>query len=128
MSENKQDEGIEPGLPALSESAAEERRLAARRRFLRQGAAAGSGVLIYTIHHSRSFGKDPKDGGPKKVLVSSPAACASIGGSDAKKKKVVDSVNPVHKIDKKTGEYAKDKDGNYEYEATKEVYECKIKD
>ena len=122
MSDDQQNHGIEPAPPASDEPATEERRLAARRRFLQRGAAAGSGVLIYTIHHNRSFA------GTKKVMVSSVAACTSLGGSEAKKTKVVDSVNPVQKVDKKTGLPEYDKKGNPVYEATKEVFECKVKD
>src|SRR5512137_1298431 len=94
MSDEKPDKDIGAGHPATGEGTAEERRVAARRRFLRQGTAAGSGVLIYTIHHNRSFA------GTKKVIASSVAACESRGGTDAKKTKVVDSVNPVQKLKK----------------------------
>ena len=127
MNGDPQNDGLVTDPSAGVEKTAEERRIAARRRFLCQGAAAGSGVLIYTIPHSRSFGKPKEDHGSKKVLVSSPAACASVGGSEAKKKKVVDSVNPVAKIDKKTGLPKRDKDDNIIYEETKVVYECKVK-
>jgi hypothetical protein len=125
MSDEKPDKDIEAGHPATGEGTAEERRVAARRRFLRQGTAAGSGVLIYTIHHNRSFA------GTKKVIASSVAACESRGGTDAKKTKVVDSVNPVQKTkyNKVTGTYDPvfDKDNNPVYEKTKEAFECKVK-
>jgi len=123
MSDEKRDNDVEAGRPATGEGTAEDRRVAARRRFLRQGTAAGSGILIYTIHHNRSFA------GSKKVIVSSVAACESRGGTDAKKTKVVDSVNPVIKQKKVNGVLVdvKDDKGNYVYEKTKEAFECKVK-
>ena len=123
MSDEELDKGIEAGPPATAEGAAEDRRIAARRRFLRKGATAGSGVLIYTIHHNRSFA------GTKKVFVSSVAACESRGGTEAKKTKVVDSVAPVIKQKRVNGVLVdvKDNDGNYVYEKTKPAFECKVK-
>lgn len=120
MSDDKQNDGTAPDLPSAVDPAAQERRVAARRRFLRQGAAAGSGIVIYTIHHNRAFA------GTKKVFVSSVAACESRGGSQAKKTKAVDSVNPVQKR-KKDGTPVFDKNGNPVYEKTKEVFECQVK-
>ena len=121
MSDEELDKGIEAGPPATAEGAAEDRRIAARRRFLRKGATAGSGVLIYTIHHNRSFA------GTKKVFVSSVAACESRGGTEAKHTKVVDSVNPVLKTKDKDGKAIKQDMDHPIYEATKETFECKVK-
>jgi hypothetical protein len=123
MSDEKDNAGTKPTPPAAVEPTAEERKVAARRRFLRQGAAAGSGVVIYTIHHNRSFAGG---GGSKKTLnVSSPAACQSIGGSDAKQTKAVDSVNPVQKT-KKDGTPVFDGKGNPVYLETKTVFQCTV--
>jgi len=119
MSDDKLDKKVEVGPPTPGEGTAEDRRTAARRRFLRQGAAAGSGIVIYTIHHNRAFA------GTKKVLASSVAACESRGGTDAKKTKVVDSVNPVQKM--KKGVPVFDKNGNPVYEKTKEAFQCTVK-
>jgi hypothetical protein len=124
MSDEKLDNDVEAGRPATGEGTAEDRRVAARRRFLRKGAAAGSGVLIYTIHHNRSFA------GTKKVFVSSVAACESRGGTEAKKTKVVDSVNPVPKKTKDQHGNTillKDANDNQVYEKTKPAFECKVK-
>ena len=121
MSDEKPDNDIEAGRPATGEGTAEDRRVAARRRFLRRGTAAGSGVLIYTIHHNRSFA------GTKKVIASSVAACESRGGTEAKLTKVVDSVTPVQKRTK-DGKLVFEKDGETPvYEKTKEAFECKVK-
>ena len=56
---------------------AEAKRRVARRRFLAKSGAAGSGMLIVTLYHQRGFGKDKP---PKKVILSSPEACLSLGG------------------------------------------------
>jgi len=119
-SDEKRDNDVEARRPTAGEGTAEDRRVAARRRFLRQSTAAGSGILIYTIPHTRSFA------GSKKVIVSSVAACESRGGTEAKKTKVVDSVNPVQKR-KKDGTPIFDNKGNPVYEKTKEAFECKVK-
>ena len=115
------DEGHQKVIPPEKPDAAEEQRVAARRRFLKRGSAAGSGLAIYTIYHQRSFA----GGTAKKVIVSSPAACASLGGSEAKKTKVVDSVNPVQKTDK-NGNPVYDKNGNPVYVATKDAFQCTV--
>jgi len=106
-----------PTLP--SEAAVAAKRAEARRQFIKRGAIAGTGVVVYTIHHQRSFA------GSKKLLVSSVEACVSIGGDPGHKKKVVDSINPVQKIDK-NGNPKYDKDGNPEYEKTAIRYECEM--
>lgn len=121
MSDDRLEHEIEAGPRAAGEGTAEDRRNAARRRFLRQGAAAGSGIVIYTIHHNRSFANTTKT-----AFVSSVAACESRGGSDALKTKVVDSVNPVQKT-KTNGRPMYDSNGNAVYEETKEAYECQVK-
>lgn len=93
----------------LADEAVMTKRAAARRQFMRQGAIAGTGVVVYTIHHKRSFA------GSKKLLVSSVEACNSLGGTIGKEKKVVDSINPVY-----------DKHGKPEKTAIR--YECEVKD
>ncbi len=69
-----------------AEAAVEARRVAARRRFLKQGATAGSGLVIYTIYHNRSFA------GTKKIMVSSAEACTSMHGTAGKAQKAVSSI------------------------------------
>ena len=101
--------------------AAEKRRIAARRRFLKGGSAAGSGLVILTISHQRSFAS----GTAQEVYVSSVAACSSIGGSNAKLTTVVDSVNPVIKKDG-SGQPVKDQNGNWVYVESKEAYQCTV--
>jgi len=120
MSDEKPDNDVEAGIPATGEGTAEDRRVAARRRFLRQGTATGSGILIYTIHHNRSFA------GTKKVIASSVAACTSRGGTDAKKTKVVDSVHKVQKTDNNQNPVY-DSHGEPVYIKNKDAFECKVK-
>jgi hypothetical protein len=79
--EEAKSENLQP-----AEAAVEARRAAARRRFLKQGATAGSGLVIYTIYHNRSFA------GTKKIMVSSAEACTSMHGTAGKKKKAVSSI------------------------------------
>ena len=55
-------------------------------RFLKQGATAGSGLVIYTIYHNRSFA------GTKKIMVSSAEACTSMHGTAGKAQKAVSSI------------------------------------
>jgi hypothetical protein len=80
---------------------AETKRRAARRRFLRQGGAAGSGLLIVTLSHQRAFA-----GSKKTVYTSTAETCYSIGGTlpagkkNPVKKKVEDSVNPGKKVER----------------------------
>lgn len=101
-----------------AEPSAESRRAAARRRFLKQGATAGSGLVIYTIHHQRSFA----GGSTTTVYVSSVAACASVGGFNAKLTKVVDSINPVPSKDSKGNLVYQN--GKLVYDETKEAMSC----
>jgi len=68
---------------------AEAKRLAARRRFLK-GGAAGSGAAVLTLYHTKGYASKGK-----KVVLSSTQACLSIGGMPGKKPvKVQDSVTP----------------------------------
>lgn len=64
--------------------AVEGKRAAARRRFLRGSAAAGTGIFIVTYHHQRAIA------GSKKIMTSSAATCASLGGTPGKTTTVTD--------------------------------------
>lgn len=66
--------------PLDGPGSAEDKRLAARRRFLGRGAAAGSGLLIVTLFHRRAFAWSSWDNTTKLNLVSSIEACNSYGG------------------------------------------------
>jgi hypothetical protein len=67
---------------------AEKKRLEARRRFMKSG-AAGSGAVVLTVYHTKGYA------GSKKVVLSSVEACTSLGGTPGKKPiKVQDSVTP----------------------------------
>jgi hypothetical protein len=68
--------GPEAELPAALTPAAEAKRRAARRKFLMRSSAAGSGILIVTLAHQRSFAYQRKDG---FQYLSSDAACTSLG-------------------------------------------------
>jgi hypothetical protein len=83
-----------PGTPpAEKPNAAEAKRLEARRRFVKRG-AAGSSAVVFTLYHTKgSAGKS------KKVNLSSAAACLSLGGTPGKTVKVKDSVTGK-KVDK----------------------------
>ena len=78
-----------PGAPLVEHpDPAEAKRLDARRRFVKN-TAAGSSAVVFTLYHTKSFGKDHG----KKVVLSSAQACLSIGGTPGKKPiKVKDSV------------------------------------
>jgi hypothetical protein len=115
--DDKHIDGTPDGPQSPGGSPSDVRRNDARRRFLREGAAAGSGLVIYTIHHQRSFA------GAKKVIASSPLACQSLGFNSSKQVKVIDSVNPTQKLDK-NGDPVFDKDGNPVYVADKDAFEC----
>ena len=67
---------------------AESKRATARRRFLRQGAAAGTGILVVTLHHQRAMAA------AKKVMASSAATCLSLGGTSKGTTQVLDVNNP----------------------------------
>lgn len=67
--------------------AAEAKRTAARRRFLKQGTAAGTGILIVTLHHQRAIA------GAKKIMTSSAAVCASLHGTSKGTKSVRNVTN-----------------------------------
>ena len=68
--------------------AAEDKRTAARRRFLIQ-TTAGSGILILTFHHQRAMA------GAKKIMTSSAATCASLQGTVKGTKQVRNVTNPT---------------------------------
>ncbi len=88
MSEEKPQNDSDGAAPSQEPSQAEIKRLAARRRFLKQG-AAGSGAAVLTVYHTKGYA------GGKKVVLSSTQACISIGGTPGKKPiKVQDSVVP----------------------------------
>ena len=74
-------------------ASAEAKRTAARRRFLKQGAAAGSGILVVTLHHQRAIA-----GKSKQIMTSSAATCTSLGGTSKGTKKVVDSLSGGQKV------------------------------
>jgi|OpeIllAssembly_1097287.scaffolds.fasta_scaffold2574893_1 hypothetical protein len=77
--------------PPEAATGADAKRLAARRRFLARGTAAGSGFAIVTLYHQRAFAW--RFGGRDKVLVSSPETCLSLGGkAKGTSSKVKDSV------------------------------------
>lgn len=77
-------------------SSTEARRMAARRRFLGRSAAVGTGAIVYTIHHARSFA----GGGTTTYYLSSPEHCMSLTGNWGTKVKTVDSINPTPIRDK----------------------------
>jgi hypothetical protein len=71
--------------PSETESA-EQKRAAARRRFLKRGAASGT---ILTIFHQRSYALQTKT-----IYVSSKDTCKSLGGpQDPPQKSVADSMH-----------------------------------
>jgi len=59
---------------------AEEKRRAARRRFLLRSTKAGSGVLVVTLCHQRAFAKKPGLVATNVHMVSSEAQCSSLRG------------------------------------------------
>lgn len=77
-----------------TEHPAEAKRLKARRRFMKSG-AAGSSAVVLTFYHSRGSAKDKG----KKINLSSQEACLSLGGQPGNTVKVVDSVTGK-KVDK----------------------------
>lgn len=89
MSEVKPQNDSDGASPAGEPNQAEVKRLAARRRFLKRGAAAGSGAVVLTLYHTKGYA------GGKKVVLSSTVACMSLGGTPSTKTvKVQDSVVP----------------------------------
>jgi hypothetical protein len=112
-------------LPPVIDNAttsAEAKRIAARRRFLLRGAAAGPGVVIVTLCHRRAFaqfandpnrvatplvppqtppGLGPTERAPRQlqpyqprgILVSSTLTCASLHGTSVETVSVVDSIS-----------------------------------
>ena len=94
MSSDKLEQVTQGESPPELSSGAETKRRTARRKFLARGTAAGSGMLIVTLYHQRAYGGDKA----KKVLVSSPETCRSIGGTPTgHEKQVKDSVTG-HKV------------------------------
>ena len=70
-----------PGEPDATEG----KRTAARRRFLRGSAAAGTGIFVVTtFHHQRAVA------GGKKIMTSSAATCLSLHGTPGKQTTVKD--------------------------------------
>ena len=70
--------------PHDNADAAEVKRTAARRRFLKRSAGAGTGIFIVTYYHQRAHA------GGKKIMTSSAAVCTSLGGTVGKKTTVID--------------------------------------
>jgi len=75
MNDVEQQKATEDVPPSEAATGAEAKRLAARRRFLGRGAAAGSGLVIVTMYHERSFAQVAYS------KVSSVEECHSIGGT-----------------------------------------------
>lgn len=90
MSDKDQQDRSAGAQPAEHPDAAEEKRLAARRRFL-QKSAAGSGVAVLTLYHTNGYAGRDKG---KKMILSSAEACMSLTGSPGKTVKKQDSVTP----------------------------------
>lgn len=90
MSDKDLQDGSAGSPPAEHTDATEEKRLAARRRFL-QKSAAGSGVAVLTLYHTKGYAG--RNGG-KKMILSSAEACRSLTGSPGKTIKKQDSVTP----------------------------------
>jgi len=89
MNEKDLQDGSAGTPPAEQPDPAEAKRLRARRRFMKDG-AAGSGAIVLTLYHTKGYA-----GGGKKVNLSSEQACLSMGGTPGKKPvKVKDSVTP----------------------------------
>jgi len=68
--------GPTPDIEQSELSAAEVKRLNARRRFLRRTSTAASGVLVVTLVHQRGVSAQTA-----LKFVSSPEACLSLGGT-----------------------------------------------
>ena len=91
MTDKKKQDQASNASPPEKPDPAEAKRLAARRRFIKDGAAAGSGAIVLTLYHRKGYA----GGGKKKVNLSSAEACLSIGGTPGKKPvKVKDSITP----------------------------------
>ena len=87
MSESGQNDHPDGTLNREHPDPAEAKRLAARRRFVKQG-AAGSGGAVLTFYHTKGYARG------KKLVLSSQLACLSITGTPGKTVKVQDSVVP----------------------------------
>ena len=81
------DDEVEKPIDA-EQDLAQSKRAAARRRFLKRGAAAGTGILVVTLHHQRAMA------GAKKIMASSVGTCLSLGGSSKGTTQVKDANNP----------------------------------
>jgi hypothetical protein len=120
MTTERQPSALAP--EAQAPQSAEEKRLAARRRFLSRGAAGGSGLLVVTLGHQRAFAQRPplrtepnangnanktpppgqqEEYKPQGMLVSSSLACSSIQGTPVATVTVLDDDlrNKVEKVD-----------------------------
>lgn len=90
MSQNKP--GEHP-VDAPATAVSEDKRRAARRRFLMRG-AAGSGVVIVTLYHQRSALAKKTS-----IYTSSPEFCLSLKGTPTRKTTMVPNPdNPTQKI------------------------------
>jgi hypothetical protein len=69
---------------------AEAKRTAARRRFLKQGTAVGTGILVVTLHHQRAMA------GGTTIMTSSAGTCLSLKGT-------VQGTTQVHNVTNPTG-------------------------
>jgi hypothetical protein len=85
MTDKKIEEASEETPPSEAESM-EQKRAAARRRFLKRGAASGA---ILTVFHQRSYAWQTKT-----IYVSSKETCKSLGGpQNPPQKSVADSMH-----------------------------------
>lgn len=99
MTVNKtRDETADAGTASSAPSAAELKRLAARRRFLKLGGLSGPAFVILTVYHRRSWGGTqdfrltPNRAG-QTIWVSSAMTCMSLGGTvTTTAKEVTDSL------------------------------------
>ena len=90
MSQDKP--GRNPAVPPAS-AIGEDKRRAARRRFLMRG-AAGSGVVIVTLYHQRTALAKKTS-----IYTSSPEFCLSLQGTPSRKTTMVPNPdNPTQKI------------------------------
>ena len=82
MSQDTPNPGLDNESLIDGSAAAEAKRRAARRRFLGQSAATGSGLVVVTLFHTRAFARQPTtQNGTTTHLVSSIEACNSWAGA-----------------------------------------------
>lgn len=98
MTLNKTRGETDAGPATSTPSAAEAKRLAARRRFLKLGGVTGPAFVILTVYHRRSWGGSldfrltPNRAG-QTLWVSSATTCMSLGGRvTTSAKEVTDSL------------------------------------